>query len=54
VQITPEGLAKLDGRKLDLLPGMPAEVMVSTGSRTFLQYLMGPLSDVAARSFIEK
>jgi len=54
VQITPEGLEKLRGRKLELLPGMPAEVIVNTGSRTFLEYLTGPLSDVVARSFIEK
>lgn len=54
VQITAEGLEKLRGRKLELVPGMPAEVMVNTGSRTFLEYLTGPLSDVVARSFVEK
>lgn len=36
-----------------LLPGMPAEVFINTGSRTFLQYLFKPLSNTVARSFNE-
>jgi len=36
-----------------LLPGMPAEVFINTGSRTFLQYLFKPLSNSVARSFNE-
>lgn len=38
---------------LVLLPGMPAEVFINTGSRTFLQYLFKPLSNSVARSFNE-
>jgi epimerase transport system membrane fusion protein len=38
---------------LVLLPGMPAEVFINTGSRTFLQYLFKPLSNAVARSFNE-
>lgn len=38
---------------LVLLPGMPAEVFINTGSRTFLQYLLKPLSNTVARSFNE-
>ena len=38
---------------LTLMPGMPAEVFVNTGSRTLLQYLFKPLSNTAARSFNE-
>ena len=38
---------------LALLPGMPAEVYINTGSRTFLSYLFKPLSNTAARSFNE-
>ena len=38
---------------LVLLPGMPAEVFINTGSRTFLQYLFKPLSNTVARSFNE-
>jgi len=51
VAVTPEGMANLDG--LTLVPGMPAEVFITTGSRTFLQYLMKPISNALARSFIE-
>jgi HlyD family secretion protein len=36
-----------------LLPGMPAEVMIETGSRSILSYLMKPLVDVLWRTFRE-
>jgi len=49
--LDPESFAKLDGNQL--IPGMPAEVFISTGSRTFLQYLMKPITDSMARSFRE-
>jgi hypothetical protein len=32
---------------------MPAEVLIRTGERTLLGYLLGPLKDTFARSFIE-
>lgn len=51
VEVTPEGMANLGN--LTLVPGMPAEVFIATGSRTFLQYLMKPISNALARSFIE-
>ena len=35
----------------ELLPGMPAEVLIKTGQRTLLSYLLRPLLDAAARSF---
>jgi multidrug efflux pump subunit AcrA (membrane-fusion protein) len=38
---------------LELLPGMPAEAFIATGSRTLLQYLFKPFSNAMARSFIE-
>lgn len=45
------------GRKalgdLELVPGMPAEVLINTGARTLLQYLMQPASNAFARSLIE-
>jgi HlyD family secretion protein len=34
-------------------PGMPADVYVKTGERTFLQYLMQPVSDSFSRAFRE-
>jgi epimerase transport system membrane fusion protein len=49
--VTPEGMAELNN--LVLVPGMPAEVFINTGSRTFIQYLMKPISNALARSFIE-
>ncbi len=51
VVVTEEGKANLGD--LILLPGMPAEVFIKTGSRTFLQYLFKPFSNALARSFIE-
>ncbi|HIG16506.1 MAG TPA: HlyD family type I secretion periplasmic adaptor subunit, partial [Candidatus Handelsmanbacteria bacterium] len=51
IEVTDEGLKDLEG--LQLIPGMPAEVFISTGSRTLLEYLFKPLSNALARSFIE-
>ena len=54
VQVPDTELRKLKDLGLDLLPGMPAEVIIKTGERTFLQYLLQPALDSAARSFREK
>ena len=51
VAVTDEGRKHLG--TLALLPGMPAEVLINTGSRTLLQYLMQPASNAFARSLIE-
>jgi epimerase transport system membrane fusion protein len=51
IEVTPEGLAELG--TLVLLPGMPAEVFISTGARTLVQYMMKPVTSALARSFIE-
>jgi epimerase transport system membrane fusion protein len=51
VAVTETGMANLGD--LILLPGMPAEVFINTGSRTFLQYAFKPFSNALARSFIE-
>ena len=37
-----------------LLAGMPADVLINTGERTMLQYLMQPARDVIAQSMIEE
>lgn len=39
--------------KLELLPGMPADLFVNTGERTALSYLAQPLQARLARTFIE-
>ncbi len=51
VELTPESVRKLEG--VELLPGMPAEVLIKTGSRTLVEYLAQPLTNVLARSLIE-
>jgi epimerase transport system membrane fusion protein len=51
ISVEPSELAKLGD--VQLVPGMPAEVFISSGARTLLQYLFKPLSNAIARSFIE-
>jgi HlyD family secretion protein len=34
-------------------PGMPADVFIKTDERTFLEYIMKPLSDTFVRAFRE-
>jgi len=51
VALTEEGARALGS--LTLQPGMPAEVLINTGTRTMLQYLMQPATDAFARSLIE-
>ena len=52
VEVDPASLARMP--HVRLLPGMPAEVLINTGSRTLLQYLLQPASNVIARSFLEE
>jgi epimerase transport system membrane fusion protein len=51
VALTDKGRQALGG--LTLVPGMPVEVLINTGSRTLLEYLMQPASNAFARSLIE-
>jgi hypothetical protein len=37
-----------------LVPGMPASVLISTGERTLLQYLISPVTDLLATSMRER
>ena len=53
VEVEKEGLEDLRKNDLILVPGMPAEVLINTGDRTFFEYLMKPLSNIFARSFNE-
>ncbi|MEI6706538.1 MAG: HlyD family type I secretion periplasmic adaptor subunit [Methylococcales bacterium] len=53
VEVDKYGLEDLRKNDLVLVPGMPAEVLINTGDRTFFQYLMKPLSNIFARSFNE-
>lgn len=51
VGLSKEGASMLGSLKL--LPGMPAEVLINTGERTMLQYLLQPASNLVAKSMIE-
>ena len=57
VELTPASRKELESRKelgnLQLLPGMPAEVLINTGERTLFEYLAQPATNFFARSFIE-
>ena len=50
--LTEEGQKELAGLKL--IPGMPAEVHITTGDRTALTYFTKPLADQFARAFRER
>jgi protease secretion system membrane fusion protein len=52
VEITPEGLKELGSRVMQ--PGMPAEVLIKTGERSLLTYLMHPLTKRLASSMKEE
>ena len=41
-------------RKLELHPGMQAEVQIVTGTRTLLKYMLDPITDTMFRAFKEK
>ena len=51
IQIPPEEIARLNGLKL--VPGMPADVFIKTGSRTVGSYLLRPFTDTMRRAFRE-
>jgi epimerase transport system membrane fusion protein len=53
VEIPPEAIRELSQQGLVLVAGMPAEVLINTGERTLFDYLVAPLKDTFARSFIE-
>ncbi|WP_343572921.1 HlyD family type I secretion periplasmic adaptor subunit [Pseudomonas sp.] len=52
VRVTEHGVRTLGERKL--VPGMPADVLIITGQRTLLQYLMQPARNALAQSMIEE
>ena len=54
IRVTDKGIADLARLNLDLVPGMPADVLVTTGQRTLWHYLTAPLSDLMVRSLKEE
>jgi protease secretion system membrane fusion protein len=51
VAVTPTGMKELGKRQLQ--PGMPAQVVIKTGERTFLHYLLKPVLRRISTSFRE-
>ncbi|WP_241603105.1 HlyD family type I secretion periplasmic adaptor subunit [Rosenbergiella nectarea] len=50
--VTPEGYKMLNGKELKA--GMNASVFIKTGTRSFIDYLVKPISDRAATAFTEE
>lgn len=53
IEIKPEGVKELLKHDLELVQGMPAEVSIKTGERTFLQYLLKPINNMLNHAFNE-
>ena len=51
VKLNEGELAKLEGQ--ELVPGMPVEVFIQTGSRTPIAYLVKPITDYFSRAMRE-
>ncbi|MGN7612882.1 HlyD family type I secretion periplasmic adaptor subunit [Magnetococcales bacterium HHB-1] len=41
-------------KDIELIPGMPANVMIKTGERTAIEYLIGPLFDHVSQAFFRE
>lgn len=52
VRVTPEGMKTLGQRRMQ--PGMPVEIIVKTGERSMLKYLLSPLTKRLAASLKEE
>ncbi len=52
IEVDRDSLSALDA-DIELSPGMPAEVMIRTGERTVLDYLLEPFTDLMRRSMRE-
>ena len=52
VQVTPDGMKTLGSRQMQ--PGMPAEIVIKTGERSLLTYLLHPLTKRMAASMKEE
>jgi epimerase transport system membrane fusion protein len=54
VKVTEIGKETMANHGMYLVPGMPAEVMIKTGERTALQYLLDPVTRMFERAFREE
>lgn len=53
-RVTPEGMKLVREHKLDIQSGMPVEVLVKTGERTMMSYLLKPVFDRAKTALTEE
>lgn len=53
IKVTEQGIQDMND-DMNLIPGMPAEVMIRREDRTLFSYLIKPIADSFARSFKEK
>jgi multidrug efflux pump subunit AcrA (membrane-fusion protein) len=53
LRIRPDDLRKLP-KGVKLYPGMPATVMIKTGKRTVMSYLIGPIGEIIGKSLREQ
>ncbi len=53
VSINKKDIEKLEN-KVELYPGMPAQIFIITGSRSLISYMFTPISDSAYRAFREE
>ena len=51
VQATPIESQRRQLDRMNLVPGMPVEILIQTSSRTFLSYLIKPMADQMNRAF---
>lgn len=54
ISVKPESQHLLTKNGLKLLPGMPAEVHIKTGTQTLMAYLLQPMKKMFARSMVEQ
>lgn len=52
VELDPASIKEIAKLGKELIPGMPAEVIVKTGERTFLSYLIKPFWDRLSKAFL--
>ena len=53
IQVTEQGREQMIRDEITLVPGMPAQVFIQTEGRTFMQYLVKPVTDMFASAFRE-
>ena len=54
LKLTKKGIEQVKEYKFNLLPGMPAEVMIKIGERTPLSYFLKPFTEMVSRGYNEE